>query len=75
MVRETQFTMHFNHFEEYFFPIFMKFANQSLIVKLSFNLKHKNNSGQVRNEGTFVLVKNKIHYIRYITVMFAVVTC
>ena len=40
-VRETQFAIHFDNFTEHFFLIFGKFANQSLIVKLSFNFKHK----------------------------------
>ena len=39
-VRKTQFALHFDNFTEHFL-IFVKFANQSLIVKLSFNFKHK----------------------------------
>ena len=48
----------------------MKFANQSLIVKLSFIFK-QDNIGELRNDITLVLVKNKISCICYITVTFS----
>ena len=74
-IRETRFAIHFNNFEEHFFLVFVKFAHQSLIAKLSFNLVlNINNIVQLINEVTLVLVKNKIHYIYSITVTFAVMT-
>ena len=40
-VRETRFVIHFDNFTEHFSLIFVKFANQSLIVKLSFIFKQR----------------------------------
>ena len=64
-----QFAIHFNNFAEHFFLNFVKFVNQSLIIKLSFNFKH--NIGEVRDKVTLILVKNTIYYIRFITVTFS----
>ena len=69
-VRETRFVIHFDNFAEHFSLIFVKFANQSLIVSLVLSLS-KDNIWEVRNEITLVLVKNKISYICYITITFA----
>ena len=35
-VSRTRFAIHFDNFAEHFFPFIVKFASQSLIVKLSF---------------------------------------
>ena len=40
-VCETQFAIHFDKFAEHLFLIFVKLANQYLIVKLSFILKQR----------------------------------
>ena len=40
-VCETQFAIQFDNFAEHFFLISVKFANQSLIVKLSFIFKQR----------------------------------
>ena len=64
-----QFAIHFTNFAEHFFLNFVKFVNQSLITKLSFNFKH--NTGQVRDKVTLILVKNTIYYICFITVTFS----
>ena len=69
-IRETRFAIHFDNFTEHFSLIFVKFANQSLIVSLVLSL-NKDNMREVRNEITLVLVKNKISYTCYITVTFA----
>ena len=40
-VREMRFVIHFENFTEHFSLIFVKFANQSLIVKLRFIFKQR----------------------------------
>ena len=40
-VREMRFVIHFDNFMEHFSLIFVKLANQSLIVKLSFIFKQR----------------------------------
>ena len=40
-VCETRYAIHFDNFAEHFFLIFVKFANQSLVVKLSFIFKQR----------------------------------
>ena len=41
MVCKTPFAIHFDNFAEHFSLIFVKFVNQSLIVKLSFIFKQR----------------------------------
>ena len=40
-IYKKRFAIHFDNFVKRFYLIFLKSTNQSLIVKLSFNFKHK----------------------------------
>ena len=63
-VLETQFVIHFDNFVEHFFQIFVKFTNQSLIVKLSFIFKQRKDCGSEKpNHIGFGKKTNKLYLL------------